>query len=132
MLVRWSGTDEAMIELAKRNVLALSTQFDRSVIVETEQRRRIMGVIDGGKSKGIEDESDIAWRKECSRQLCIIIACFRRGEIPDRLPFCVIDCVNLRHASCQRTPSSRHPQKFQLLRKISRWHRLCLKTSYGL
>ena len=36
MLVRWSGTDEAMIELTKRNVLALSTQSDRSVIVETE------------------------------------------------------------------------------------------------
>ncbi len=36
MLVRWSGTDEAMIALTKRNVLALSTESDRSVIVETE------------------------------------------------------------------------------------------------
>ena len=33
------------------------------VIVETEQGRGILGVIDGGKSKGIEDESGVAWRK---------------------------------------------------------------------
>jgi uncharacterized protein len=98
MLVRWSGTDEAMIELAKRNVLALSTGHAfiifldvgffpvnvlnaiktvpevctihcatanpiEVVIVETEQGRGILGVIDGGKSKGIEDENGVAWRK---------------------------------------------------------------------
>jgi uncharacterized protein len=33
------------------------------VIVETEQGRGILGVIDGGKSKGIEDENGVAWRK---------------------------------------------------------------------
>jgi len=33
------------------------------VIVETEQGRGILGVIDGGTSKGIEDENGVAWRK---------------------------------------------------------------------
>lgn len=34
------------------------------VIVETEQGRGILGVIDGQKSKGVETEADIAHRKE--------------------------------------------------------------------
>jgi uncharacterized protein len=33
------------------------------VSVETEQGRGILGVIDGGTSKGIEDENGVAWRK---------------------------------------------------------------------
>lgn len=104
MLIRWSGTDPAMIELAKRNALALSAghcfiiflgagYFPVSVlnaiktvpevcrifcatanpvevvICETPQGRGIMGVIDGGKSKGIEDEQGIAWRKELLRKI---------------------------------------------------------------
>lgn len=104
MLIRWSGTDEAMIELAKRNALALSTGHSfivflgagffpvsvlnaikmvpevcrifcatanpvEVVIAETDQGRGIMGVIDGGKSKGIEDENGIAWRKELLRKI---------------------------------------------------------------
>ncbi len=104
MLVRWSGTDGAMIELAKRNALALSAghsfilflgagYFPVSVlnaikmvpevcrifcatanpveviIAETTQGRGIMGVIDGGKSKGVEDEEGIAWRKELLRKI---------------------------------------------------------------
>ncbi len=104
LLVRWSGTDEAMIELAKRNALALSAGhcfivflgagfFPISVlnaikmvpevcgifcatanpvevvIAETDQGRGIMGVIDGGKSKGIEDEAGITWRKELLRKI---------------------------------------------------------------
>ena len=104
MLVRWTGTDESMIELAKRNALALSAGHSfivflgsgffpvsvlnalkmvpevcriycatanpvEVVIAETEQGRGIMGVIDGGKSKGIEDESGIAWRKELLRKI---------------------------------------------------------------
>jgi adenosine/AMP kinase len=103
-LVRWSGTDEAMIELAKRNALALSAGhcfivflgagfFPISVlnaikmvpevcgifcatansvevvIAETDQGRGIMGVIDGGKSQGVEDASGIAWRKELLRKI---------------------------------------------------------------
>jgi len=104
MLVRWTGTDEGMIELAKRNALALSAGHSfilflgpgffpvnvlntlkmvpevcrifcatanpvEVVIAETEQGRGILGVIDGGKSKGIEDETGIAWRKDLLRKI---------------------------------------------------------------
>jgi uncharacterized protein len=104
MLVRWTGTDEAMIELAKRNALALCAGhcfilflgagfFPVSIlnnikmvpevcrifcatanpveviIAETEQGRGIMGVIDGGMSKGVEDEAGIAWRKDLLRKI---------------------------------------------------------------
>ena len=104
MLIRWSGTDDAMIELAKRNALALSAGHSfivflgagffpvsilnaikmvaevcrvfcatanpvEVVLAETDQCRGILGVIDGGKSKGIEDESGIAWRKELLRKI---------------------------------------------------------------
>ncbi len=104
MLIRWSGTDDAMIDLAKRNALALSAGHSfivflgagffpvsilnaikmvpevcrifcatanpvEVVIAETDQGRGILGVIDGGKSRGIEDESGIAWRKELLRKI---------------------------------------------------------------
>jgi adenosine/AMP kinase len=104
MLVRWSGTDENMIELAKRNALALSAGHSfilflgtgffpvnvlnavkmvpevcrifcatanpvEVVIAESEQGRGIMGVIDGGKSKGVEDAAGIAWRKDLLRKI---------------------------------------------------------------
>ena len=102
-LVRWSGNDDAMLELAKQNAFALraghsfiiflgagfypinvlnaiknvpevarvfcATANPTQVIVaETEQGRGIMGVIDGFPSKGIEDESGIAWRKGLLRR----------------------------------------------------------------
>jgi uncharacterized protein len=104
MLVRWTGTDDAMIELAKRNAQALSAghsfilflgsgYFPVSIlnnvkmvpevcriycatanpvevlVAETEQGRGIMGVIDGGKSQGVEDEQGIAWRKDLLRKI---------------------------------------------------------------
>lgn len=104
MLVRWTGTDDAMTELAKRNALALSVGHSfilflgagffplnvlntvkmvpevcriycatanpvEVVIAETEQGRGIMGVIDGGKSKGVEDDAGIAWRKDLLRKI---------------------------------------------------------------
>ena len=104
MLVRWSGTDDAMIELAKRNALTLSAGHSfilflgpsffpinildaikivpevcrifcatsnpvEVVIAETGQGRGIMGIIDGGKSIGIEDAAGIAWRKELLRKI---------------------------------------------------------------
>jgi len=97
-LIRWSGTDEAMIALARTNAEALSaghsfiiflaegffpvnvlnaikavpevvTLFCATanpvevILAESEQGRGILGVIDGLKSKGIEGEEDIAWRK---------------------------------------------------------------------
>jgi adenosine/AMP kinase len=104
MLVRWSGTDTAMIELAKRNAMAISAGHSfilflgagffpvnvlntvkmvsevcriycatanpvEVVIAETDQGRGIMGVIDGGKSQGIEDEKGIVWRKDLLRKI---------------------------------------------------------------
>jgi adenosine/AMP kinase len=104
LLVRWSGTDDSLIELAKRNALALSAGHSFSlflgagffpinilntlknipevcrifcatanpvevVIAETAQGRGIMGVIDGGKSAGVEDEAGIAWRKDLLRKI---------------------------------------------------------------
>jgi uncharacterized protein len=103
-LVRWSGTDDAMIELAQNNALALgaghtflvflgegffpvnvlnalkavpevcrifcATANPTEVIVAaTEQGRGILGVIDGAAPKGVEGESDIAWRKSFLRQI---------------------------------------------------------------
>lgn len=102
-LVRWSGNDDAMLELAKQNALALSAGHSfiiflgagfyplnvlnaiknvpevarvicatanptQVIIAETEQGRGILGVVDGFKSKGIEDEEGIRWRKEIVRR----------------------------------------------------------------
>ena len=39
------------------------------IIAETEQGRGIMGVVDGGKTKGVERKSDIAWRKDFLRKI---------------------------------------------------------------
>lgn len=104
MLVRWTGTDDAMVELARRNALALSAGHSfilflapgffplnvlnalkmvpevcrifcatanpvEIVIAETDQGRGIMGVIDGGKSKGVEGVEGIAWRKDLLRKI---------------------------------------------------------------
>jgi uncharacterized protein len=102
-LVRWSGNNEPMIELAKKNALALAAGHSfiiflgdgfyplnvlnaiknvpevarvfcatanpvQVIIVETEQGRGILGVIDGLKSKGVEDDEGIAWRKDLLRR----------------------------------------------------------------
>ncbi len=103
-LVRLSGTDDAMVALAKRNALALSSGHAflvflapgfypvnvlnalktvpevcrifcatanpvEVILVETAQGRGILGVIDGFKSKGVEDEEGIAWRKGLLRKI---------------------------------------------------------------
>jgi hypothetical protein len=102
-LVRWIGNDNALVEMAKKNALALScghcfilfmehgfpinilnalktlpevcTIFCATanpvevIIAETEQGRGILGVIDGEKSKGIETEEDITWRKDFLRKI---------------------------------------------------------------
>lgn len=39
------------------------------IIAETEQGRGIMGVIDGWKPQGVEDEKGVEWRKELLRKL---------------------------------------------------------------
>ncbi len=102
-LVRASGTDDALVELAKQNAFALSAGHSfivflgagffpinvlraiknvtevvnifcatanpvQVIVAETEQGRGILGVIDGVKSKGIEDASGVAWRKGLLRK----------------------------------------------------------------
>lgn len=39
------------------------------IVVESESGRGVMGVIDGSKPKGIENNEDITWRKELLRKL---------------------------------------------------------------
>ena len=103
-LVRASGTDDDLIELAKRNALALSAGHSfiiflgegfypinvlnavkmvpevcrifcatanpvEVVLVETEQGRGILGVVDGIKTKGIETEDDVEKRKSFLRTI---------------------------------------------------------------
>ena len=103
-LVRWSGTDSHMIDLATHNALQVgaghtffiflgegyyplnilnavknvpevcrifcATANTVKVIVSDDgEGRGILGVIDGAKPKGIEDESDITWRKGFLRQI---------------------------------------------------------------
>jgi len=102
-LVRFSGNDAELVEIAKRNALALAAGHAfiiflkdgfpvnilnavknvpevcrvfcatanpvEVVIAETEQGRAILGVVDGLKSKGIETENDIRWRKDFLRKI---------------------------------------------------------------
>jgi len=103
-LVRWSGTDQRMIDLAVQNAVQVgcghsffiflddgfypinvlnavknipevcrifcATANPTQVIISDDgQGRGIMGVIDGFKPKGVEDESEIAWRKGFLRQI---------------------------------------------------------------
>lgn len=39
------------------------------VVIESEQGRGILGVVDGNKPKGIEDEEEIKWRKDFLRKI---------------------------------------------------------------
>ena len=102
-LVRWAGTDDEMIELAKKNAYALSAGHSfiiflknafpinvlnavkmvpevcrifcatanpvEVILAESATGRGILGVIDGLKSKGIEDEQGIAWRTGFLRKI---------------------------------------------------------------
>ena len=100
--IRFTGNDDEMIELAKKNAEAIgaghsfiifmkdafpinltnavkavpevcrifcATANDVEVIIaETEQGRGIMGVVDGEKPKGIEDEEGKKWRHDLLRK----------------------------------------------------------------
>lgn len=103
-LVRWSGTDPLMIELARENarMIAAGHTFiiflaegcypvnvlntvkmvpevchiycatanpTQVLIAETEQGRGILGVVDGSRPKGVEDEEEIRWRKDLLRKI---------------------------------------------------------------
>jgi adenosine/AMP kinase len=101
-LVRASGTSSELVELAKKNALALSAGHSfiillgnvfpvnvlnaikavpevchifcatanpvEVILAETGQGRGILGVVDGEKSKGIENEKDVAERKALLRR----------------------------------------------------------------
>jgi adenosine/AMP kinase len=92
-LIRHAGTDDELLELANKNALNLSAGHSfilfmkdlfpinvcrifcatanpvEVIVAETELGRGILGVIDGFKSKGIEDEADIKVRKEFLRKI---------------------------------------------------------------
>lgn len=103
-LVRWSGSDPAMVELARQNAQALGAGHSfivflgegyyplnvlnalkmvpevcrifcasanpvEVILAETGQGRGILGVVDGFSPKGVEDEAEIAWRKNLLRQI---------------------------------------------------------------
>ena len=103
-LVRFSGNDAPMIELAKRNALALSAGHSfivflgegfypinvlntikmlpevcrifcatanpvEVIIAETDLGRGILGIVDGVKTQGIENDADIQTRKDFLRTI---------------------------------------------------------------
>ncbi|TKS61249.1 MAG: membrane protein [Nitrospira sp.] len=101
-LVRWTGTDQELIALARTNALAIGAGHSfivllrdcfpinvlpvlrqlpevcqiycatanpaEVILVETEQGRGILGVVDGYPPKGIEAEADIVERKALLRR----------------------------------------------------------------
>lgn len=102
-LIRWSGTDPALIQLAQTNarnigaghtfiiflgegyypinvlnaikmvpevcrIFCATANPTEVILAETEQGRGILGVVDGLSPRGIEDENEIAWRKDLLRK----------------------------------------------------------------
>jgi adenosine/AMP kinase len=101
-LVRWSGTDQELIELAKTNAQAIGAGHSflillgncypinvlpvirqvpevchiycatanpvEVILAETPQGRGILGVVDGLKPRGIEQEADVSARKALLRR----------------------------------------------------------------
>jgi uncharacterized protein len=47
----------------------MELQFSKIELIETEQGRAIIGVVDGFKSKGIETEGDVEERKQFLRKI---------------------------------------------------------------
>ena len=103
-LLRTSGTDQDLIDLARKNALAIGAGHcfilflgegyfpinvlnaikmvpevchifcatanpTQVVIVETDQGRGIMGVVDGFSPQGVEAEEDVVWRKNFLRTI---------------------------------------------------------------
>lgn len=103
-LVRWSGTDACLEDLARRNAMALAAGHifivflgegfypinvlnaikmvpevcrlfcatanpTQVVLAETDQGRGVLGVVDGSRPQGIEDEEGIAWRRDLLRKI---------------------------------------------------------------
>jgi uncharacterized protein len=103
-LIRWSGTEPEMIELAKSNaaniaaghsfliflaegfypinvlnavkmvpevcrIFCATANPTKVILFDDGEGRAILGVIDGLKPKGVEEEADISWRKGFLRQI---------------------------------------------------------------
>ncbi len=103
-LIRHSGTDDILVELAKKNATQIAAGHSfivflglgyfpinvipaiqrvpevvnlfcatanptEVIIAETELGRGILGVIDGAKPQGIEEQEDINWRKNFLRTI---------------------------------------------------------------
>ena len=102
-LVRRSGNDDALVEIAVKNALAVGAGHSffifmtggfpvnilnavkavpevcglycatanpaEVVVAETEKGRGILGVIDGVRTKGVEDADGVAWRKGFLRKI---------------------------------------------------------------
>jgi hypothetical protein len=103
-LIRYSGTNQEMIELAKKNASAIgaghsfiiflgegffpinilntvknipevcnifcaTANMTHVLVADTGMSRGILGVAEGFKPKGIEADSDIAWRKDFLRRI---------------------------------------------------------------
>lgn len=103
-LLRTSGTDQDLIDLARKNALAIGAGHcfilflgegyfpinilnaikmvpevchifcatanpTQVVVVETDQGRGIMGVVDGFSPRGVEAEDDVVWRKDFLRTI---------------------------------------------------------------
>ena len=103
-LVRWSGTDPDMIELARKNAQVISAGHSfivflgpgfypvnvlntikmvpevcrifcatanptEVIVAETELGRGVLGVVDGFVTRGVEDQSEINWRKDLLRKI---------------------------------------------------------------
>jgi adenosine/AMP kinase len=103
-LIRGSGTDPDMIDLARKNAAAIGAGHSfiiflgngfypmnvlntlkmvpevcrifcatanptEVVLAETDQGRGILGVVDGFKPKGVEDEGEIQWRRNFLRKI---------------------------------------------------------------
>lgn len=103
-LVRSTGTDQKMINLAQKNALAIGAGHSfilflgegyfpinvlnalkmvpevcrifcatanptEVIVIETDQGRGILGVVDGSSPMGVEDEEGIAWRKDFLRMI---------------------------------------------------------------
>jgi len=50
-------------------IIAATANPLQVIVAETDQGRGIMGVIDGSKPRGIEDETGIKWRKDFLRMI---------------------------------------------------------------
>ncbi len=51
------------------NIYAATANPIEVIIVEIDQGRGIMGVVDGAKPKGVEDEAGVKWRKDFLRKI---------------------------------------------------------------